>query len=192
MKRLILAISLLLSPQLANAQSGGSGSYCGKSGQPVHQIAGNTILGEWELTHHAGYVQVGGMVFPYPAIPGEKFHIVQAADDRIYLIDDAITQDMELVAATEPPWKFQKNKPNRAGVNPVLTDQDIVDMTGCSAKDLPRLIGHGTYTIPGTGQMDMTARFIVMSDKAMFGILEFTGTAQGQPFQSRRSFTMAK
>ncbi|RLC55329.1 MAG: hypothetical protein DRI30_07765 [Chloroflexi bacterium] len=189
MKQLVLAFALSLLPQISASQSG---SYCGTAGQPVPQTLGTSIFGDWTISHHAGFVQTAGMILPYPPTADDQMVIIPGPDNTITLMSPDISDFVTLTPTTEPPWQFRNDQPNSAGVNPVLTDQDISALVGCNANSLPRLIGHGTFNIQGTGTMDMTVRLIVLNDSSMFGILEFTGSAQGYSFMSRRSVAMTK
>jgi len=192
MKKLILAITAILIPQLSFAQSREMLPYCNTGESAVSDAVMDALYGDWTLIHNAGYVRVGVMTLPYPGSAPETLMIFPGEGNTIWAVNAEMTDKMELVQTYEDPWRFRNDRPETAGVNPVLTDEDIGVLAGCDANALPRLIGTATFVIPGQGEMDLYAQFILIDEGVMFGILEFTGDAQGQPFLSRRSVSMTK
>lgn len=192
MHRFILTIAAALIPHALPAQTGDAIPYCNTGDAAISDAVVDALHGDWTVNHHAGYVRVAGMTMAYPPSPPEALMIFPGEGNTIWAVNAEMTEKMELIQTFEDPWRFRNDRPDTAGVDPVLTDEDIGVLAGCDANALPRLIGTATYVIPGQGEMDLYAQFILIAEGTVFGILEFTGEAEGNAFLSRRSVSMTK
>ena len=151
-----------------------------------------SVVGTWQMSHHAGYYIAGPMMMPFPASgDSETMNIDMSADGRLFASNPNVPTPIEFVWADEPPWSFEADA-NADGVPaPLLSSTDIELMMGCKVAKLARLIGHTQVTVDGV-TMDMTLRLIVLGATSMYGIFHTSGVSRGITVKSWRAVTLTR
>jgi len=184
-------LSLLVGAAAASAQSAERLEWCGQTDPEAVAAIGEQLCGTWAIHHPNGFVKVGGMTMPYPEAEPEVLliHTYEGMLLMSGLIEDQV---IRLRPTTEPPWKFRKGKEDRAGVDPLMSDEDVSEVAGCDAAELPRLVGE-THTRVSGMEMRQILRLIVLTDSLMYGFLVSFGEVPNTgPFLSNRSVVVRR
>lgn len=151
-----------------------------------------TIVGSWQIAHHAGYVIAGPMTMPFPASrTREMMQIEMSANGQLLGTNPEAQAPIRLVWADEPAWSFEAHAKSDGVPAPLLTSEEVEAMMGCKVDDLARLIGQSQVTIDEV-KMDMTLRLMVLSATTMYGIFHTSSVVNGVPVKSWRAVTMTR
>lgn len=151
-----------------------------------------TIVGSWQISHHAGYVIAGPMTMPFPASGDiETMQIEMTADGRLIGTHPEAQAPIEFVWADEPPWSFEAHAKADGTPAPLLSSSDVETLMGCKVDDLARLIGHSQVTLDGV-TMDFTLRLMVLGATSIYGIFHTSSIVNGVSVKSWRAVTMTR
>lgn len=177
---------------LASTASAAPDVACNYGSPETWARVGGTIVGSWQIAHHAGYVIAGPMTIPFPASGDiETMQIEMTADGRLIGTHPEAQAPIEFVWADEPPWSFEAHAKADGTPAPLLSSSDVESMVGCRVDDLARLIGHSQVTIDGV-TMDFTLRLMVLGATSLYGIFHTSSIVNGVPVKSWRAVTMTR
>jgi hypothetical protein len=165
---------------------------CNYGTSEAWQQVNGTIVGSWQITHHAGYYIAGPMAMPFPASGDvETMQIEMTADGRLIGTHPEAPAPIEFIWADEPPWSFEAHAKADGTPAPLLSSTDVESMMGCKVEDLARLIGHSQVTMEGV-TMDMTLRLMILGATSIYGIFHTSSIANGVSVKSWRAVTMTR
>lgn len=151
-----------------------------------------TIVGSWEIVHHAGFVIAGPTTMPFPASSDvETMQIEMTSDGRLIGTHPEAQSPIEFVWADEPPWSFEAHAKADGIPAPLLSSSDVESMMGCKVDDLARLIGHSEVTMNGV-TMDFTLRLMILGATSIYGIFHTSSIVNGVSVKSWRAVTMTR
>lgn len=188
---LTLALTSLAVLASATPAAAETSPFCGKASAGDWPNLAETLVGNWMIEHMAGWVDMGGMVLPFPAdARADAVSLVMIGDELIIEHPEA-PQPMPLRPVGEPRWaKADKAQPG-TGVNGRLLapDDAALGVAGCDQMDLPRLIGN--YALTSGGQaMEFTIRVIALEPDTLYGALQVDSLSNGVPVVARRAILM--
>ena len=188
MTRLLTAICLSAA-LAAGAAFAEDSPFCGKSDPDSWNEVRESFLGVWQMSHLAGYVSVAGMTMPFPATNEIETVSIALFGDELVAVHPEGDEPMLLTLADEPRWVVDASSSDVPEL-PVSPD-DAAFIYGCDQMEMPRVIGTANIVIDGM-TMDFTYRMMVLSLDRMYGIMQVTGTVNGQPYVARRSVWMER
>jgi hypothetical protein len=167
--------------------------FCGKAGTGSWPALAETLVGAWGIEHMAGWVEMGGMVLPFPADgQADKVSLVRTGEELI--IDHPEAQEpMVLGPADEPRWAKADGAQPGTGENGKLLapDDAALAVAGCDQLALPRLIGQNTLTSGGQ-KMDFTIRLMALDPNTLYGALQVDSLSNGVPVVARRAILLKR
>lgn len=166
-------------------------AFCGKAGAGHWPALAETLVGSWTIEHMAGWVEMGGMVLPFPADDqADAVSLVKIGEELIIEHPEA-QQPMSLHPVNEPRWAKAEGARPGAGANASLLEPDdaALVVAGCDQLDLPRMIGQTTATAGGQ-RMDFTIRVMALDTGTLYGALQVESLANGVPVVARRAILL--
>lgn len=167
--------------------------FCGKAGAGSWPALTETLVGVWGIEHLAGWVEMGGMVLPFPADgQAETVSLVRIGEELI--IDHPEMQNpMSLGPADEPRWaKANGGQADTAENARLLAPNDAaLALAGCDQLSLPRLIGQHTMTSGGQ-TMGFTLRVMAVNPDTLYGALQVDSLSNGVPVVARRAILLKR
>lgn len=165
--------------------------FCGKAAAGSWTALAETLVGSWGIEHMAGWVEMGGMVLPFPADDqADMVSLIRVGEELIINHPEA-QEPMVLSRADEPRWAKADGAQAVAGENGNLLapDDAALAVAGCDQLDLPRVIGRSTATVGGV-RMELTIRVIALEPDTLYGALQVDSVSNGVPVIARRAILM--
>lgn len=186
MARILAALCMIaalvsgVAPGTASAQDG---PICGRAGPEHWSEIRESLIGNWAIEHLTGYVQAGGMAFPFPRAPGADVFSIALFGDELVGTHPEAQEPLLLALADEPRWVVDAAGPGLPDVP--FSPDDAALLYGCDQMEVPRILGTTEVVVEGV-VMDFTYRMIAVSPDQVYGIMEVTGITGGYPFLARR------
>ncbi|WP_143598885.1 hypothetical protein [Pseudothioclava arenosa] len=162
--------------------------FCGETGSDVWPAQAQAMVGAWTIRHMAGWVEMGGMVMPFPSDPAADEVFISVEGAEMVLDHPEAQQPMVMRRAEEPRWTgSDKARPAPGAKDPLLKPDDAaLAVAGCDQLELPRVIGNSTATVDGA-QMTFTMRLMLLDPNTLYGAFQADVVANGVPVVARRA-----
>lgn len=187
----VTALAMMLSPLAAHAQDANADT-CGLTDHPeLLKDVMTMMLGPWQVNHQAGFVVVGGMTMPFPnAGDNDTITFERSGNDLIATHPD-MQEPMAFYLTNEAIGAYNARDAEHGIPTPPMTFEDIGLLMGCTAEDMPRLIGTTSVMLEGI-TMDFTWRVVIASTEMMYVVQHVEGVGAGYAYYSRRTVLLTR